>query len=159
MCREAFFEVNGVPRVVEVVDKKAGATGKVAREQVDKTSLGSVGAPMSGEVVEISVKPGARLLPTLVNSIPVLLTCLLPLGRRYSELQSHALSAHAQCCLTSKPAWPPPLHHHTHGDWRCNPYSRHTSALHGLFVPLSLPLTQFLYSHEGPPAQLSLMLT
>ena len=65
VCREVFFEVNGVPRVVEVVDKQAGSTGRIAREQADKTSLGSVGAPMSGEVVEVSVKPGALPAPSL----------------------------------------------------------------------------------------------
>ena len=60
-----FFESNGVPRVVEVVDTtaadSAGAKAtKAAREKANPTDDGSVGAPMAGEVIDIKIKPGAR---------------------------------------------------------------------------------------------------
>lgn len=53
--REVFFEANGVPRVVEVTDKKAElVVGKKAvREKVDLAVLGSVGAPMAGTIIEV----------------------------------------------------------------------------------------------------------
>eukprot|EP01026_Neomeris_dumetosa_P053259 TRINITY_DN4753_c0_g1_i2.p1 TRINITY_DN4753_c0_g1~~TRINITY_DN4753_c0_g1_i2.p1 ORF type:complete len:477 (-),score=92.02 TRINITY_DN4753_c0_g1_i2:366-1583(-) len=59
--REVYFEVNGLPRVVEVEDRKAVAaagTKTVIREKANADDLGSVGAPMAGDVVEVSVKPG-----------------------------------------------------------------------------------------------------
>lgn len=58
--REVYFEANGVPRVVEVVDKRSlEALGKKAiREKADVGVLGSVGAPMAGSVIEVSVKAG-----------------------------------------------------------------------------------------------------
>lgn len=68
-CREVFFESNGVPRVVEVVDTTAadaaGSTtsAKAAREKASPTDDGSVGAPMAGEVIEVKIKPGARMHP------------------------------------------------------------------------------------------------
>ncbi|KAL3135464.1 hypothetical protein ABBQ38_005949 [Trebouxia sp. C0009 RCD-2024] len=62
--REVFFEANGVPRAVEIVDKSDQAEGggpvrKAAREKSDPDVLGSVGAPMAGEVIEVSAKPGS----------------------------------------------------------------------------------------------------
>ena len=64
-CREVFFESNGVPRAVEVVDKKSyesdaskSARGP-ARDKADPLLPGSVAAPMGGEVIEVKVKPGA----------------------------------------------------------------------------------------------------
>lgn len=58
--REVYFEANGVPRVVEVIDKRSlEALGKKAiREKADSGVLGSVGAPMAGTVIEVSVKAG-----------------------------------------------------------------------------------------------------
>ena len=61
--REVFFETNGVPRTVEVVDRteetsKGGPARKAAREKADSAVLGSVGAPMAGEVIEVTAKPG-----------------------------------------------------------------------------------------------------
>ncbi|PNH09743.1 Pyruvate carboxylase 1, partial [Tetrabaena socialis] len=52
--REVFFEANGVPRVVEVIDRKAEAVvgKKAVREKADLAVLGSVGAPMAGTVIE-----------------------------------------------------------------------------------------------------------
>lgn len=63
-CREVFFETNGVPRAVEVVDRsedtagKGGTAKRAAREKHDPNVLGSVGAPMAGEVIEVTAKPG-----------------------------------------------------------------------------------------------------
>lgn len=63
--REVYFEANGVPRVVEVVDKKSTEVlGKAAiREKADVAVLGSVGAPMAGTVIEVSVKTGQAVHP------------------------------------------------------------------------------------------------
>ena len=65
MHREVFFEANGVPRMVEVVDRRqtaaadgGGAAAKPVREKADPTMLGSVGCPMSGQVIEVVAKPG-----------------------------------------------------------------------------------------------------
>jgi pyruvate carboxylase len=46
---------------VEVVDRKSAETlGKVAvRERADTTDMGSVGAPMAGSIIEVTVKPGS----------------------------------------------------------------------------------------------------
>ncbi|CAL6380211.1 unnamed protein product [Bathycoccus prasinos] len=65
--REVFFEVNGIPRVVDILDlkvlenenKKGGMSA--VRERADPMDLGSVGAPMAGEVVDILVKDGAEI--------------------------------------------------------------------------------------------------
>ena len=61
--REVFFETNGLPRAVEIVDRTDQAEGggpirKAAREKADPDVLGSVGAPMAGEVIEVTAKPG-----------------------------------------------------------------------------------------------------
>ena len=64
--REVFFETNGVPRMVEVEDRRQaaadaiGAAGskRAARERADPSQLGSVASPMSGEIIEIVAKPG-----------------------------------------------------------------------------------------------------
>ena len=61
--REVFFETNGVPRVVEVVDSKSAskATAKSIREKANTSVPGSVGAPMAGEVVNVTVEPGTKV--------------------------------------------------------------------------------------------------
>lgn len=57
--REVFFETNGIPRVVDVVDSGvAKALGRAARDKADPDTLGSIGAPMAGQVVEVLAKPG-----------------------------------------------------------------------------------------------------
>jgi len=60
--REVFFELNGIPRQVEVFDKKelevAASSGRVSAERANATVLGSVGAPMSGKVTEVLVTAG-----------------------------------------------------------------------------------------------------
>ena len=54
--------MNSVPRVVEVLDRseeQRGSVGrKAARERADTSNLGSVAAPMAGEVVDVKAKPG-----------------------------------------------------------------------------------------------------
>ena len=67
--RDVFFEANGVPRVVDVADVRAadGSAGgaplrRAARERADPMLLGSVGAPMAGEVVDIKCAPGTRVV-------------------------------------------------------------------------------------------------
>lgn len=74
VCREVFFETNGVPRAVEIVDRTeetgtGGPARKAAREKADPQVLGSVGAPMAGEVIEVSAKPG------LFSSVRHVLLC------------------------------------------------------------------------------------
>ena len=58
--------MNSVPRVVEVLDRseeQKGSVGrKAARERADTSNLGSVAAPMAGEVVDVKAKPGAASL-------------------------------------------------------------------------------------------------
>jgi pyruvate carboxylase len=64
--REVFFEVNAIPRVVEIHDRKilessSKASTTVTREKSDPLDPGSVGAPMSGNVVEVLVAPGQKI--------------------------------------------------------------------------------------------------
>ena len=63
--REVFFEMNGIPRVVEILDKtEEGSTKKTrlaSREKSDPADMGSVGSPMAGEVVEVLVKEGEEV--------------------------------------------------------------------------------------------------
>ena len=47
--REVFWELNGLPRSVHVVDKQATTT-KIEREKADPELPGSVGAPMPGGI-------------------------------------------------------------------------------------------------------------
>jgi len=55
--REVFFEMNGLPRTIRVVDKLA-SKAVVTREKANVDVIGSVGAPMPGNVVELKVKVG-----------------------------------------------------------------------------------------------------
>ncbi len=57
--REVFFETNGIPRVVDVEDmREAKVLGRAARDKADPDTLGSIGAPMAGQVVDVLAKPG-----------------------------------------------------------------------------------------------------
>lgn len=57
--REVFFETNGIPRVVDVEDlREAKTLGRAARDKADPDTLGSIGAPMAGQVVDVLAKPG-----------------------------------------------------------------------------------------------------
>merc|ERR1719187_1744040 len=55
--REVYFELNGQKRIVTVRDESA-ATSQVLRMKADRETMGHVGAPMKGEVVEVKVSPG-----------------------------------------------------------------------------------------------------
>jgi pyruvate carboxylase len=55
--RSLFFELNGHPREVQVVDKKLGKEAPT-RLKADKDNLHHLGSPMPGMVVEVAVSPG-----------------------------------------------------------------------------------------------------
>ena len=55
--RTMFFELNGHPREVEVLDPRFGKP-EIGRPKADKDNMHHVGSPMPGSVVEIRVKPG-----------------------------------------------------------------------------------------------------
>lgn len=59
--RNVFLELNGETRAVSVKDNSA-AVSTVTREKASKEP-GSIGAPMSGVVVEVSVKQGDSIKP------------------------------------------------------------------------------------------------
>jgi pyruvate carboxylase len=65
--REVFFELNGIPRTVEVFDEqevekaKLAGGGRTVNERADPLTLGSVGAPMAGKVVEVKIQAGMRV--------------------------------------------------------------------------------------------------
>ncbi len=50
--RTVFFELNGQPRTVKVLDKALAASGKV-RRKADESEPGQIGAPMPGLIVNI----------------------------------------------------------------------------------------------------------
>ncbi|KAI9225661.1 MAG: pyruvate carboxylase [Piptocephalis tieghemiana] len=58
--RDAFFELNGEPRVVCVLDRTA-APDTQARVKANSSKPGQVGAPMGGVVVEVKGKVGDRV--------------------------------------------------------------------------------------------------
>ncbi len=60
--RRVFFELNGQPRAVWVADRAAAGVVKT-RERADPDAPGSVGAPMPGSVVGVSVAPGDVVAP------------------------------------------------------------------------------------------------
>ncbi len=55
--QQVFFELNGQPRTVDVVNRQAGSSVK-AHPKANLSDSNHVAAPMPGKVVEISVKPG-----------------------------------------------------------------------------------------------------
>lgn len=64
--REVFFDVDGLPRVTEVVDRVEIKSVKSAQQQAvrDKANPerpGEIGAPMSGSVLEVKVEPGVAI--------------------------------------------------------------------------------------------------
>jgi pyruvate carboxylase len=63
--RTIFFELNGQPRTVKVLDKAIAASGKI-RRKADAADSTQVGAPMPGMIVNVcdagsAVKQGDRL--------------------------------------------------------------------------------------------------
>ena len=66
-CREVFFETNGVPRTVEIVDRtdqteSGGPVRKAAREKADPDVLGSVRAAMAAGLLEVAATPGSAFV-------------------------------------------------------------------------------------------------
>ena len=55
-----FFELNGQPRSIKVVDRKAAPTRK-AHPKADANNAGHVGAPMPGLIVRVAVNEGQRV--------------------------------------------------------------------------------------------------
>ncbi|TKR79887.1 hypothetical protein L596_014043 [Steinernema carpocapsae] len=58
--RKLQFEMNGGNRTIFVKDQEA-CKNIVTRKRADPTSAGSIGAPMTGEVLEVNVKPGDKV--------------------------------------------------------------------------------------------------
>jgi pyruvate carboxylase len=56
--RTVFFELNGQPRDVTVLDRTLQATAVVKRQKADPTDKRQIGAGMPGMVVGVAVKPG-----------------------------------------------------------------------------------------------------
>ena len=62
--KTVFFELNGLPRQVEVLYKpKEGDKPNLAAtaDKADPDVIGSIGAPMSGDVISVDVKPGQKV--------------------------------------------------------------------------------------------------
>ncbi len=58
--RTLFFELNGHPREVQVLDRKLGKEA-VVRAKADKDNLHHLGSPMPGMVVEVKAQPGQEV--------------------------------------------------------------------------------------------------
>src|SRR5262249_34379521 len=59
-ARTVFFELNGHPREVQIVDRSLGGE-KLSRPKADVQNLHHLGAPMPGTVIEIKVEAGATV--------------------------------------------------------------------------------------------------
>ena len=58
--RTVSFEMNGLPREIELKDKNVKATG-ISRKKADKSNLGEIAATLSGSVVKVFVEKGQRV--------------------------------------------------------------------------------------------------
>ncbi len=58
--RTVFFELNGQPRNVKVLDRSLEASGR-AHRKADESDPGQVGAPMPGLIVSVSAGPGQKV--------------------------------------------------------------------------------------------------
>ena len=58
--RTVYFDLNGLPHEVEVLDRKVEGTVMV-REKADRTNPKQIGAQMPGSVVKVMVKPGDKV--------------------------------------------------------------------------------------------------
>jgi pyruvate carboxylase len=55
--RRVFFQLNGYPRTLEVIDESVAAPGK-NRPKADALNAQQIGAPMPGKILEVRVTPG-----------------------------------------------------------------------------------------------------
>lgn len=55
--REVFFETYGVPRVIEMLDRKTNPDARITREKADTNSIGDIGAPMTGDILSVRPAP------------------------------------------------------------------------------------------------------
>ncbi|KAF7356788.1 Pyruvate carboxylase [Mycena venus] len=102
--RDVWFEVNGEVRAVSVEDKNS-AVETVSREKATNDP-GSVGAPMSGVVVEVRVKEGQEIKKgdplagkySLLKSTPIWNPLLPP---QYRDISNVLLCTKARTCLSS----------------------------------------------------------
>ncbi len=58
--RTLFFELNGQPRTITVLDRALAAKGR-AHRKADETDPGQIGAPMPGMIIGVAVQPGQKL--------------------------------------------------------------------------------------------------
>ena len=58
--RTVYFDLNGLPHEVEVLDRRVEGTVMV-REKADRTNPKQIGAQMPGSVVKVMVKPGDKV--------------------------------------------------------------------------------------------------
>lgn len=56
-----FFELNGQPRRIKVIDRAHGAAGALARPKADPSNANHVGAPMPGVISTLNVEKGQNV--------------------------------------------------------------------------------------------------
>jgi pyruvate carboxylase len=87
--REVYFELNGQPRSIGILDR-AATVEQVSRRKADPKEQGHIGAPMLGSVIAVRVRDGAEVesgAPLLVLSAMKMETVVTaPLSGRVAEL-------------------------------------------------------------------------
>ncbi|WP_068086830.1 pyruvate carboxylase [Polycladidibacter stylochi] len=59
--KRVFFELNGQPRVIRVLDRAHGATGGAGRDKVEEGNPNQFGSPVPGVVSTVAVKAGQQV--------------------------------------------------------------------------------------------------
>lgn len=87
--REVYFELNGQPRSIAILDREA-TVEQVTRRKADPKDEGHIGAPMLGSVIAVRVRDGADIesgTPLLVLSAMKMETVVTaPLSGRVTEI-------------------------------------------------------------------------